>query len=148
MTAGGSGVSPDRTGVVERPLPRPTPLSAPFWDAARRHELHVQRCMRCGVHVFYPRYNCPSCGSRELDWVTASGRGTVYTYTIARRPTHRAFADRVPYVIAIVELDEGPRMTTNIVGCGPEDVRIGMRVVATFEDVSDEVSLVMFGPET
>ncbi len=133
--------------VAERPLPRPTALSAPFWEAARRHELRIQRCRSCREHVFYPRYNCPHCGSRELDWVTASGRGTVYTFTVARRPTHPAFADRVPYVIAIVELDEGPRLTTNIVGCDPGAVRIGMRVRATFEDVGEEISLVMFEPE-
>ena len=132
--------------MTERPLPRPTALSQPFWDAAQSHELHVQRCTACGTHVFYPRYNCTNCGSRDLEWVRASGRGSVYTYTIARRPTHRAFAERVPYVIAIVELDEGPRLTTNIVGCEPDDVRIGMPVEASFEDVDDEITLVTFRP--
>jgi hypothetical protein len=78
--------------------------------------------------------------------VKASGRGKVYTYTVARLPTHPAFAERVPYVIAIVELQEGPRMTTNIVGCDADSVRIDMEVKATFEDVSDEISLVMFRP--
>ncbi len=127
-------------------LPEPSPLSRPFWEAARRHELMIQRCSACGVHVFYPRYNCPRCGSPDLQWVKASGRGKVYTYTVARRPTHPAFAERVPYVIAIVELQEGPRMTTNIVGCDADSVRIDMEVEATFEDVSDEISLVMFRP--
>ena len=132
--------------MTERPLPRPTALSQPFWDAARQHELHVQRCTACGTHVFYPRYNCTSCGSRGLDWVRASGRATVYTFTVARRPTHQAFADKTPYVIAIVELDEGPRLTTNIIGCEPDDVRIGMPVEASFEDTDDEVTLVTFRP--
>ena len=127
-------------------LPQPSPVSQPFWEAARRHELVLQRCSGCEAHVFYPRYNCPHCGSRDLEWVKTSGRGTVYSYTVARRPTHQAFADRVPYVIAIVELEEGPRLTTNIVGCEPEAVRIGMPVAVTFEDVSDEISLVMFRP--
>lgn len=136
----------DPTRGVTRPLPRPTELSRPYWDAARRHELKVQRCTRCGLHIFYPRFNCTRCGARELEWIRASGTGSVYTYTVARRPTHAAFADRVPYVIAVVELDEGPRMTTNIVGCAPDDVRIGMRVEASFEDVNDEISLVMFRP--
>ncbi len=131
---------------VPRPLPRPTQVSAPYWEAARRHELAIQRCASCQRHVFYPRLNCPACGSRQLDWVTASGRGTVYTYTIARRPTHPAFAGRTPYVIAIVELEEGPRMTTNIVGCDPDSVQIGMPVEAAFEDVNPDSTLVVFRP--
>jgi uncharacterized OB-fold protein len=77
--------------------------------------------------------------------VQASGRGTVFTYTVARRPTHEAFADRVPYVIAVVELEEGPKLTTNIVGVDPEQVAIGMPVHATFDDVGD-VTLVLFQP--
>lgn len=131
---------------IPRPLPEPTPLTQPFWEAARRHELVIQKCKKCGNHVFYPRYNCPTCGSRDLEWVTSSGKGNVYTFTVARRPTHPAFADRVPYVIAIVELEEGVHMTTNIVECQPDQVRVGMEVEAAFEDVSDEVSLVMFRP--
>ena len=128
-----------------RPLPQPSPLTRPFWDGARRHELWIQRCRACGTHLFYPRRLCTSCGSTDLDWVETSGRGSVFTYTIARRPTHPAFADRVPYVIAVVELEEGPKLTTNIVGIDPDDVRIGMPVVATYEDL-DDVSLVNFQP--
>ncbi|MDO8613979.1 MAG: Zn-ribbon domain-containing OB-fold protein [Dehalococcoidia bacterium] len=131
---------------IPRPLPRPSPFSRPFWEAARRHELMIQRCSSCQSHIFYPRYNCPHCGSRDLEWVKASGRAKVYTYTVARRPTHPAFADRVPYVIAIVELEEGPRLTTNIVDCDPESVRIDMPVEVGFEDVDEEISLPMFRP--
>lgn len=127
-------------------LPQSTALSGPFWEAAHRHELVLQRCAACARHVFYPRLNCPCCGGRELAWVKASGRGAVYTFTVARRPTHPAFAGRKPYVIAIVELEEGPHMTTNIVGCDPDEVCIGMPVEASFEDVSGEVSLVYFRP--
>jgi uncharacterized protein len=139
-------VTAEQQAQVPRPLPRPTPVSAPYWEAARRHELAIQRCASCQRHVFYPRLNCPACGSQQLDWVTASGRGTVYTYTIARRPTHPAFAGRTPYVIAIVELEEGPRMTTNIVGCDPDSVQIGMPVEAAFEDVNPDSTLVVFRP--
>lgn len=127
-------------------LPQPSAVSQPFWEAARRHELVLQHCSACGRHVFYPRYNCPHCGGRDLTWVKASGRGKVYAYTVARRPTHPAFADRVPYVIAIVELEEGPRMTTNIVDCDPDSVHIDMPVEVSFEDSSDEISLAMFRP--
>jgi uncharacterized OB-fold protein len=131
---------------IPRPLPRPSPFSRPFWEAARRHQLMIQRCSACQSHIFYPRYNCPQCGSRDLEWVKASGKGKVYTYTVARRPTHPAFADRVPYVIAIVELEEGPHLTTNIVDCDPDSVRIDMPLEVTFEDVNEETSLVMFRP--
>ena len=128
-----------------RPLPHPTSLSQPFWDGARRHELWLQRCSTCGTHLFYPRRLCTACGSPEVAWVQTSGRGTVFTYTVAHRPTHPAFADQVPYVIAVVELDEGPRLTTNVVGCDPAVVEIGLPVEATYEHVGD-VALVHFRP--
>lgn len=128
----------------KKPLPRPTPASLPFWEAAKRHELHIQRCGSCGAHLFYPRELCSECLATDLHWVHVSGKGTVYSFTIAQQPTHPAFAEDVPYVIAIVELDEGPRLTTNIVGCKPEDVRVGMKVVASFEDVTPDRTLVKF----
>ena len=126
------------------PLPEPTPTTQPFWDAAHRHVLSIQRCQSCGVHIFYPRPACPECGSVELEWNEVSGRGTLYSFTIARRPTARDFADKVPYAIAIVELEEGPHLATNVVGCDPETLRIGQPLKAVFEDVSDEISLVHF----
>ncbi len=129
-----------------RPRPTPTPLSQAFWDATARGEFLIQRCRRCETAVFYPRYNCTACGSPELDSAPAAGTGSVYTFTIARRPTHPAFADRVPYVIAVVELDEGPHVTTNIVGCAPEDVRIGMPVEVTYEEPADGIALPLFRP--
>jgi uncharacterized OB-fold protein len=129
-----------------KPLPQPTPISKPFWEAARRHVLSIQCCGKCGKYVFYPRSLCPHCGGGELAWTEVSGRGEVYSFTVARRPTMFAFQDEVPYVIAIVELEEGPRMTTNIVGCDPDSVRVGMRVEAVFDDVSDEIALVKFRP--
>jgi uncharacterized OB-fold protein len=131
---------------VHKPLPEPTPISQPFWEATRKHVLSIQRCEACKDYVFYPRSLCPHCGSAELVWTQVSGCGEVYSFTVARRPTMFAFQDEVPYVIAIVELDEGPRMTTNIVGCAPESVRIGMRVEVVFEDVSHEITLVKFQP--
>ena len=108
--------------------------------------LSIQRCRGCGGHIFYPRPACPACGSVELEWTEVSGRGTLFSFTIARRPTARDFADKVPYAIAIVELQEGPHMATNLVGCDPETLRIGQPVEAVFEDVSDAISLVHFRP--
>ena len=129
-----------------KPLPRPTVSSQPFWDAAKRHELQIQRCKSCGAVLFYPREVCSECLSSDLGWIRASGRGTVYSYTIAQAPTHPAFREDVPYVVAIVELDEGPRLTTNIVGCDPAAMRIGMPVVATYDDVTPDRTLVKFRP--
>jgi uncharacterized OB-fold protein len=118
-------------------------LTEPVWAACRRHELVVQRCAECGMHAFYPRIGCPSCGSTRLGWTRVSGRGSLYTFTIARRPTHPALADRVPYVIAVVELDEGPRLTSTVVDCDPERLRIGQPLRVDFEDHA-EISIPVF----
>lgn len=124
----------------------PTVITRPFWEATKQRRLALQRCGGCQTYVFYPRPFCPACGSSDLAWTDVSGRGTVYSYTVARRPTARAFEADVPYVIAIIELDEGPRMISNVVGCTPEEVRCGMRVEAVFEDASEEITLVKFRP--
>jgi len=127
------------------PLPRPTAISAPFWEAARQGRLLLQYCSRCQKYIFYPRPYCIRCLG-ELEWREASGRGRVYSFTIVRRPATPAFADKVPYVHAIVELEEGVRMTANIVGCRPEEVRVDMPVRAVFEPAGDDISLVQFAP--
>ena len=126
-----------------KPLPKPTPTSQPFWDAARRHQLSLQRCAACGKFIYYPRERCPHCFSDKLGWESVSGRGKVYSYTVVRRASSRAFGE--PYVLAIVELDEGPRMTTNIVAA-PESVKVGMPVAVHFDDVTPERTLVKFKP--
>ncbi len=133
-------------GDYNKPLPHPNEISQPFWDAAKRHELQIQRCTACGTHIFYPREACSECLAADLIWIPVSGKGKLYSYTIAQAPTHPAFTDDVPYVIAIVELAEGPRITTNLVGCQPDEVTIGMSVVASFEDVNAEMTLVKFRP--
>jgi uncharacterized OB-fold protein len=132
----------------KKPLPQPNAVSLPFWEAAKRRELQIQRCGSCGMHVFYPWELCPECLSPDLKWVKVSGKGTVYSYTIANVPTHPAFAEDIPYVIAIVELAEGPHVFTNITGCKPEAVRIGMPVVVTFDDVTPEITLIKFRPSS
>jgi uncharacterized protein len=125
-----------------KPLPSPTPTSRPFWEAARRHQLSLQRCAQCGVYIYYPRERCPNCFSDRLNWEPVSGRGKVYSYTVVRRASSRSFADQ-PYVLAIVELDEGARMTTNIVA-DPKDVKVGVPVAVYFDDVTPEHTLVKF----
>ncbi|HLH74793.1 MAG TPA: Zn-ribbon domain-containing OB-fold protein [Chloroflexota bacterium] len=126
-----------------RPLPVPDGDTKPYWDAAREHRLVIQHCADCGLAVFYPRAICPHCGSDRLHWVDASGRGTVYSYTIV----HRApvgFTDAVPYVVALIDLEEGVRLMSNVVDCTPSDVQIGERVEVVFEDVTPEISLPKF----
>jgi len=130
------------------PRPRPSDQTTEFWAATAEGQLLIQRCDRCQEAIFYPRVNCTHCGATELSNEAASGRGTVYTYTVARRPTHRAFADAGPYVIAIVELEEGPHLTTNIVGCDPEEVAIGMPVELSFTPAIDGIALAQFRPAT
>ncbi|MCK9518844.1 MAG: Zn-ribbon domain-containing OB-fold protein [Dehalococcoidia bacterium] len=129
-----------------KPLPEPTTASKPYWDAAREHRLLIQRSKKTGEYVFYPRIVSPFGIDDELEWVEVSGRGTVYTYTVAHRPTGPQWANDGPYVIAIIALEEGPRMTANVVECDPKDVHIGMPVVATYDDVTPEVTLVQFRP--
>ena len=134
---------PEYTG----PIPVPTPESQPFWAAARRHELTLQRCRACARFFFYPRAACPHCLSNDLEWRRASGRGTLHTFTIVHRGL-RSFPLGEPYVLAIVELDEGPRMMTNLVDVEPEPakLRIGIAVEVVFADVTPEVSLPRFRP--
>jgi len=122
-------------------LPAATSLSEPYWEGARAHRLLFQRCRACGNAWHPPMPICPDCHSADLDWQPAAGGGHVYTYTVVHHPTHPSFEDEVPYVVAVVELDEGPRMVTNIKGCNVGEVRCGMRVRIVFEQVSDTVTL-------
>jgi uncharacterized OB-fold protein len=122
---------------ASKPRPRPAPESLPFWEAARAHRLQLPRCNACSRHWFPPARRCPHCLSSDLVWVEASGRGRIYSFVVFHRVYHPAFESDVPYVVAIVELDEGPRLLTNIVGTPPEDVRCDMRVRVIFEDFND-----------
>jgi uncharacterized OB-fold protein len=133
--------------AVQRPRPTPSPLTQPFWEATGQHRFLLQHCNVCATNIFYPRASCPSCGSTDLAWQDASGRGTVHTFTIPRRPTHRAFAGAPPIVLAIVELAEGPRVTTNLVDCEPADVSVGMAVELTWDETGDDgIALPLFRP--
>jgi hypothetical protein len=129
-----------------RPLPRIDEESRGWWEALARHELYVQRCRGCGTKRFYPRAVCPACLSGATEWVRASGRGTVYSFTVTHQNQAPGFHDAVPYVLALVELAEGVTLMTNVVDCAPEEVRIGMPVEVVFEDVTAEVTLPKFRP--
>lgn len=130
----------------QKPLPRIDEESKGWWEACQRRELVIQRCGACGVLRHYPRALCPRCLSEAVDWVRASGRGTVYTFTVTHQNQAPGFRDALPYVLAYVELDEGVRLLTNIVDCAPEAVRIGMAVEVVFEDATPAVTLPKFRP--
>jgi uncharacterized OB-fold protein len=126
-----------------RPAPLPDPESEPFWAASKDGRLVVQRCTSCGHHQLYARAHCLVCRA-DVDWVDASGYGTVYSRTVIRQNFSRSIAHLLPYVVALVDLDEGPRLMTNVVGSPPDDVAIGARVQVRFEPVSDDASMPMF----
>ena len=130
-----------------KPLPEPTPETQEFWDGLRRHELRIQRCQECRQHYFYPRPFCPRCHSTDVEWTTVSGRGTVETFVINHRPSP-GFADDAPYVIAVVTLDEGPRLMTNLVDVAPapQHVSADMPVEIVYDDVTAELTLPKFRP--
>ena len=128
----------------QKPLPRADEESRWFWEACARHELFLEKCAACGVLRYYPRGLCPKCLSADVEYVRASGRGTVYTFTATHQNQAPGFRDELPYLMAYVELEEGPRLLTNLIGIQPEDVTIGMPVEVQFEDVSDEMALPKF----
>ncbi|MBL8835604.1 MAG: Zn-ribbon domain-containing OB-fold protein [Alphaproteobacteria bacterium] len=128
-------------------LPRPTPETRPYWDGAKAGRLMLPWCKACARPHFYPRSICPHCGAADLEWRQASGRGTVYSYVINHKPA-RGFEDKVPYVIAVIALAEGPRMLTNLVTDTPtpEAIRIDMPVEVVFDAVTPEITLPKFRP--
>ena len=134
-------------GAYRKPLPVPDAISAPYWEACRRHELILQRCAACGSFRFPPASMCSSCGSRKAEWQRASGRGRVYSWNVVVHPIPRdVYAHDVPYVVALVELDEGVRIPTNIVDCDPHRLEADMPVEVVFDDVTDAVTLPKYRP--
>jgi hypothetical protein len=130
---------------AQRPLPRPTPETAHFWEGTRAGELRLQRCGACGRIRFPPRPVCPACASREVGVFAASGRARLHSYVIHQRA---APGFRAPYVIAVVELEEGPRMLTNLIGVEPTPgtLPLDLALEVSFERVSDEIALPLFRP--
>jgi uncharacterized protein len=128
----------------QKPLPAIHPETQPFWEGLRRHEILIPRCQKCDKFFFYPRSICPYCLSDEIEWVKVSGRGKIYSFTVSYRPGHPAFVPDIPYNIAVIELEEGVRMMTNIVGNGNEDLRVDLPVEAVFDDVIPQITLLKF----
>jgi uncharacterized protein len=133
-------------GAYAKPLPRINRLSRPFWEGAKRHELLLQRCAACGRHRFPPSERCAGCLATEHAWVRASGRGKVWSWIRMWQGYFPAFDAERPYVVAYVELDEGPRLMTSIIDCNPDEIGCEMSVEVVFDDVTDEVTLPRFRP--
>lgn len=129
--------------MSEKPLPMVDEDSQPFWEATHRGDLLLKHCSACRQYHFFPRAICPHCHSDAVTWAPSKGAGSIYSFTVARRPAGPAFTDDVPYVVALVQLDEGPRIMTRIIS-SPEAVRIGMPVEVTFQAASEEISLTYF----
>jgi hypothetical protein len=128
---------------MEPPL---SDVTAPFWEATKEKRYLLQRCGHCGRAIAYPRESCPFCASRQLSWQPASGRGTVYSFTVEHRMPSPLEGAEGPYVVALVDLDEGARVMTNLVNCPPQACGAGMAVSVTWEPLSDGRNLPLFEP--
>ncbi len=126
------------------PLPIPDDDTRPFWEGCRQHKLLFQKCAACRSVRWPPSFACPSCYSRDTEWISASGKGKVHTFAVYHKAFDPAFEDQLPYIAAVVELVEGPRVLTNIVGSLPSDVACDMPVEVFWEDVTDTISLPKF----
>lgn len=132
----------------KRPMPLPDTLSQGFWDGARAHELHIQRCTDCRRWTHLPAIRCGACGSLELGHERVSGKATLHSWTVLREAPAPGFRDRLPLILGVVELAEQPNllMSSNIVGIAPEALRIGLPLDVAFDDADDGTTLVMFQP--
>jgi uncharacterized protein len=132
--------------TVPMPIPSPSPATQPFWDAAQEGRLIMPRCPQCGIYQFPPTLACNECGCDRMEWVPVSGRGSVFSFVVYHRVYHPAFADKVPYVVAVIELEEGPRIISNVVGIAPSEVTCDMPVRVVFEAVRDGYQIPKFEP--
>lgn len=129
-----------------RPIPQADEATKPFFDGANADRLMLVKCSQCGSYRLPGRERCLDCWSTESEWAEASGKGKLYTYGVMHQKYHPAFADATPYNYALVELDEGPRLITNIVDCEPDEIKTDMAVAAVFDHVTDEATLIRFKP--
>ncbi len=132
--------------TYNKPVPPVDALSAPYWRGAAEGKVLLSQCNECGHVMFYPRATCTRCLSSDLGWTPSSGLGEVYAFTVCHRAPDAVFRADVPYVIALIDLAEGPRMMSNVTDCDPESVRIGLPVQAWFDPVSDEIAIPKFKP--
>jgi len=126
--------------------PQVTSETQPFWDGTAEGRIDLAQCSACGLIPWYPRAVCPDCQGTEFSWKTMAGTGTVYSFSVTRAGGGRAWKPHLPFVVAYVELDEGPRLLTNLVDCDPDQVTIGMEVTAVFEPTAEGPALIRFRP--
>lgn len=131
---------------ITKPEPVVAPWARPFWEATAEGRLALQQCESCEKHIFYPRVACPHCGGEGIAWKTASGRGTLYSFTIVENNAPSAFIADMPFVVAVIRLKEGVQMLSNIVDCDPAALRCDMDVEVTFERLNDNFVLPKFRP--
>jgi uncharacterized OB-fold protein len=139
--------NPQEQKKYEKALPEISTLTKPFWDYCKKHELRMQYCSYCSEWIWYPKAWCPSCGGRDgIEWRKLSGNGSVYSFTVIRQVIDNspAFQQDLPFVIGLIDLDEGPRIYSNITGVKPEEVSIGDHVALYFDDVTPEITLPKF----
>lgn len=130
---------------LTKPYPIATPVTAPFWEALRNEKVVIQRCSDCGTWVFYPRSHCSACLSENLNWHEISGEGILYTYTLTRQPTAPHFADEVPQIIIVVELDQGVRLTSTLVADSSQsDIAVGSRVKPVFDHIDQDTTMLRY----
>ena len=130
----------------EKPVPVPSAATEFFWQGCKEHRLRLQRCDACGAFRFPPGPLCPECLSTDWHVADLSGRASLYTFGVYHRMYHPGFKADLPYVVGIIELEEGPRLLSNVIGCAPGDVRCGMPLKVVFEDVTEAVTLYKFAP--
>lgn len=130
----------------KKPVPVADEASRPFFDGAREHRLMIQRCETCGVVMWPVKTRCDNCLNATVTWVQASGKGTLYSFALMHQVYHAGFAEEVPYNIAQVDLAEGLRIISNVVGCSNDELKIGMALEVTFDDITDEMTLPRFRP--
>ena len=136
----------ENPALPPKPVPVVASWSHPYWDAAKQERLIIQKCNTCGKHVFYPRMVCPHCAADNLVWVEASGKGTVYSYTVVEANAPSVFQADMPFVVAVIRLEEGVQMLSNVIGCDPHTVECDMPVEVTFEKLNDDFTLPKFKP--
>jgi len=130
----------------QKPLPAISSLNKPYWEGLKSRELRLQKCDACGKVWYPPSPLCPGCWSRNLSWTRLSGRGRVSSWVVFHQSYYRGYDNEIPYNVAEVELEEGPRLLTNLVGVSNDEIRAGMPVEIVFDDVTDEIALAKFKP--
>ena len=133
--------------LYKKPLPHPNADDRVFWEGCRAHELRFQKCNSCGLIRWPSSIICPECYSDSAEWIKASGRGSVYTYAVFHQAYHPGFENELPYITAVIALEEGPHFMSNIVDCKPEDIGCDMPVEVVWDDITEEYTLPKFSPQ-